>query len=170
MTSVIRANIWQNSAGVAQQTAIQVVHASLTTTVSVTANGTAVAVTGFNASITPRFSTSRIWILAQVMYSSAGTTYGGWFTRNGTAINLGAAGGGQQRVSIGMALCTDTNQSNTFCYSFVDSPETTSLLTYQFVVNNDNTGVLWLNRSQNDGASATGKRGTSTITLMEIAG
>jgi hypothetical protein len=170
MTSVIRANIWQNSAGIAQQTAIQVVHATLTTTVSVTANGTAVAVTGFNASITPRFSTSRIWILAQIMYSSAGTTYGGWFTRNGTAINLGDAGSGQQRVSIGMAYCTDTNQTNTFVYSFVDSPASSSLLTYQFVVNNDNTNVLWLNRSQGDSAGATGKRGTSTITLMEIAG
>ena len=170
MPSYAQFDVWQNTAGVTRQSVIQVVHQSLTTTVGVAPNGTAVAISGFNATITPLLSTSRIMILAQIMYSSAGTTYGGWFTRNGTAINLGTAGSGQQQVSIGMALCTDTNQTNTFVYSYVDSPATTGFITYQFWVNNDNTNTLYLNRSQGDSAGATGKRGTSTITLLEIAG
>ena len=170
MPSYAQFDIWQNAVGVTRQSVIQVVHQSLTSTVGVTANGTAVAVTGFNATITPTLATSRIWVLAQIMYSSAGTTYGGWFTRNGTAINLGDAGASQQRVSIGMALCTDTNQTNTFVYSYVDSPATTGSITYQFWVNNDNTNNIYLNRAQGDSNGATGKRGTSTITLLEVAG
>jgi hypothetical protein len=148
---------------------IQVVTTSLNTTFSGAANGTALAVTGLAASITPTSTTSQILIIAQIMYCSLGTTYGGWFTRNGTAINLGAAGSGQQQVSIGMALVTDLNQSNTFVYSNVDSPNTATSTTYQFYVNNDNTGILYINRSSNDTAGSTGKRGVSTVTLMEIA-
>jgi len=169
MASILQFDTWQSAAGLTKQPIIQVVHQSLTSTVGVVANGTAVAVSGFSATITPLTTTSRIWIIAQIMYSSAGTTYGGWFTRNGTSINLGTAGSGQQQVSIGMALCTDTNQTNTFVYSYVDSPATTSAITYQFYVNNDNGNTLYLNRSQGDSAGATGKRGTSTITLLEVA-
>jgi hypothetical protein len=148
---------------------VQVVSVSLNTTFTGTANGTPLAVTGLAASITPRSASNRILIISQIMYSSTGTTYGGWFTRNGTAINLGAAGSGQQQVSIGMALASDANQSNTFVYSNIDSPNATTSTTYQFYANNDNTGILYINRSVSDQANNTGKRAVSTITLLEIA-
>ena len=133
------------------------------------ANGTPIVVTGISATITPKFASSKILILAQIMYSSTGTTYGGWFKRNGVDIGLGNAGSGQQLVSIGMALATDSNQSNTFPYMFLDSPATISALTYQFYVNNDNAAAIYINRSVSDGAAAVGKRGISTVTLMEVA-
>jgi hypothetical protein len=148
---------------------IQVQQTALTTTTTLTANGTATNVAGLAVSITPTSATSKILITIQIMYSCSGTTYGGWVTRNGSAIGLGAAGSGQQQVSIGMALVTDNNQSNTFVYSYLDSPATTSAITYQFAVNNDNNVVLYVNRSVTDSAGATGKRGISTITVQEIA-
>ena len=148
---------------------VQVIQNVKYDTFSGAANGTALAVTGISAVITPKFNTSKILIMAQIMYSSTGTTYGGWFRRNGVDIGLGNAGSGQQQVSIGMALATDTNQSNTFPYMFMDSPTTTSTLTYQFYVNNDNATAIYINRSVADGAAAVGKRGISTVTLMEIA-
>lgn len=148
---------------------IQVIQNVKYDTFTGSANGTALAVTGINATIIPKFNTSKILIMAQIMYASTGTTYGGWFKRNGIDIGVGNAGSGQQQVSIGMALVTDTNQSNTFPYMFMDSPATTSSLTYQFYVNNDNATAIYINRSISDGAAAVGKRGISTVTLMEIA-
>lgn len=149
---------------------LQVVQAVKTDTFVGAANLTEMLVTGVAATITPRFANSKILITAQIMYGSTGTTYGGWFKRNGTNIGLGDAAGSRQRVSIGMALSSDTNQTNTFVYNYLDSPATTSAVTYQFYVNNDNTQNLFINRSVNDLDGGTGKRGISTVTLMEIAG
>jgi hypothetical protein len=154
---------------VAPGSVVQVVSNVKFDTFSGAAGGTPIAVSGINCTITPKFSTSKILILAQIMYASVGTTYGGFFRRNGIDIGLGNAGSGQQQVSMGMALVTDSNQSNTFPYMFIDSPASTSLLTYQFYVNNDNGTAIYINRSVSDGAAAVGKRGISTVTLMEIA-
>jgi hypothetical protein len=104
------------------------------------------------------------------MYASAGTTYGGWFRRNGVDIGLGDASGSKQRVSMGMALASDTNQTNTFIYSYLDSPGTTSSVTYQFYAHNDNGFSLLINRSSADQDNTTGKRGISTVTLLEVSG
>jgi hypothetical protein len=150
---------------------IQVVSVILDTTASFTPNGTPTAVTGLAAVITPRFSTSRVLIQSSLCYGTAGpvTTYGGYYTRNGTAIGLGAAGASQQRVSFGLCFTPDSNQVLQAAFMLLDSPASTSAITYQVVVQNDNTQPIFINRSANDTNSATGKRGASTITLMEIA-
>jgi hypothetical protein len=147
---------------------LQVVQVVKNDTFTAAANGTALLVTGLAASITPTNSNNKIWILGHIMYSSTGTTYGGWMTRNGTAIGLGLSASGQQQVSMGMSFPGDSNQSNTFVYSFLDSPGTTSSVTYQFYVNNDNGNAIYINRSVNDQGNTTGKRGISTITLLEV--
>lgn len=147
---------------------LQVVQTVKSDTFSGVANGTELAVTGLTASITPTAATNKIWIIGHIMYSSTGTTYGGWVKRGTTNIGLGSTGTGQQLVSMGMALATDGNQSNTFVYSYLDSPNSTSAQTYAFYVNNDNTNAIYINRSVNDSANSTGKRGISTITLIEV--
>ncbi len=149
---------------------LQVVQTVKTDTFTGVANGTALSVTGMSASITPSSTSNKILIIAHIMYSSTGTTYGGWFRRSGVDIGIGDASGSKQRVATGMALATDTNQSNTFIYSFLDTPSTTSSLTYQLFVNNDNGQTFYLNRSVADQDNSTGKRGISTITLLEVSG
>jgi hypothetical protein len=149
---------------------LQVVQTVKSDTFVGAANGTEISITGLAATITPTSATSKILITAQIMYCSIDTTYGGWFKRNGTNIGLGDASGSRQRVTIGMAKVTDHNQTNTFIYNYLDSPSTTGAVTYQFFVNNDNAVNLFLNRSSNDQDNSTGKRGISTVTLMEIAG
>jgi hypothetical protein len=148
---------------------LQVVQVVKTDTFSGIANGTPLLITGLAATITPTSATSQVLITVQVMYSSLSTTYGGWVRRNSTDIGLGAAAGNRQRVSIGMAFVTDTNQTNTFTYTYLDSPASTSSTTYQFYVNNDNATSIFINRSVSDTDAIVGKRGISTITLMEIA-
>lgn len=147
---------------------IQVVQTVLTTTFSGAANGTALLVTGLAATITPSSATNKILIIGHIMYASSGTTYGGWFKRGSTDIGLGDGAGSRQRVSMGMSFPGDTNQSNTFVYSYLDSPLTTNATTYQFYVNNDNTNAIYINRSVSDSDNTTGKRGISTVTLMEV--
>jgi hypothetical protein len=148
---------------------IQVVQVVKTDTFTGTANGTALMVSGLSATITPSSATNKILIIGHIMYSSTATTYGGWFKRGSTDIGLGDGSGSKQRVSMGMALASDSNQSNTFVYSYLDSPLTTAATTYQFYVNNDNSNAIYINRSVNDQDNSTGKRGISTVTLMEVA-
>ena len=152
---------------------IQVQSIAITSILTTSPNGSSVAVTGFAASITPTLATSKILLLAQINYSVQGvvTTPGCYFTRNGTTIGVGDAGSGQFRVgfSIPCSSTGDTNQAAPAGYNFLDSPATTSTLTYQLYVQNDNAYAVYFNRSYADAASATGKRSISTITLMEIA-
>lgn len=133
------------------------------------ANGTPLSITGIAATITPTSSTSKILITGHIMYGAVGTTYGGWFRRNGTDIGLGDAAGSRKRVSMGMGLTADQSQTNTFVYNYLDSPGTTSPVTYQFFVNNDNAENIYINRSMFDLNNSTGTRGISTVTLTEVA-
>jgi hypothetical protein len=148
---------------------LQVVQTVVSNTVSVTSNTVAQDVTGMSASITPTSATSKILIQAMISYGSTGTTYGGFFTRNGVAIGLGDTGSNRQRVSMGLAFPSDGNQMNSFVYTYLDNPLTLSPLVYQFRVINDNANAFHLNRSSTDSDNNTGKRGISTVTLMEIA-
>jgi hypothetical protein len=151
---------------------LQVASTTLDTTTTSTSNGTGVVITGLSVSITPQFATSKILIQSSVCYGTAGavTTYGGYYARNGTAIGLGAAGASQQRIAFGMCFTPDANQVLQASYTYLDSPASTSALTYQVYVINDNNFAVYINRSSTDSNSATGKRGVSTITVMEIAG
>jgi len=149
---------------------LQVVQTVKTDTFSGVANGTALLVTGLSATITPSSTSNKILVIGHIHYASLGTTYGGWFRRNGVDIGIGDIAGSRQRVALGMALVTDANQSNTFIYSFLDSPASTSALTYQFYANNDNGNSLFINRSSNDSDATVGKRGISTVTLLEVSG
>ena len=150
---------------------LQVVQTVISSTATINTNTTAAAVSGFAATITPTSSTSKIWILCEISYGTAGgvTTYGGYFQRNGTTIGVGQAGSGQQQIGFGLDYTGDGNQVRSIIYSYLDSPASTSAQTYQMWVNNDNNNTLYLNRSASDSAGATGKRGITTITLFEVA-
>ena len=54
--------------------------------------------------------------------------------------------------------------------TFLDSPSTTSALTYKVQGRLDANGVLYINRTGQDANADYGSRGISTLTVMEIAG
>ena len=128
------------------------------------------SITGLSASITPVSTNSRILISMQLCYAAYGSTQGGYFKRNNVAICLGNAGQNQQRVTIGLPYSSDTNQMMTVPLMCMDNNPVAGTNTYQFFAINDNGYNLHINRATNDTNSATGKRGISTVTLMEIAG
>jgi len=180
MSSIIKVNTIQNASGGTPTASdlglnvsgsvLQVVQTVISDAVTVSApNGTAASVSGFSATITPLSTSSKILLKSLLNCSAPSTTYGGFFKRNGTTIGVGTASGSRQQVSFGMAFPVDANQIHTFGVEYLDSPASTSALTYQLWINNDNT-LAHFNRSANDYNNATGKRCISTITLFEIGG
>lgn len=173
--STIKTNQIQTTAGkpILNSTGsiIQVVQGILTSSFTCVANGTVTAITGLSASITPTSTSSKILVSVSLSHSvsQASTTYGGQVRRNGTVnIQLGDASGSKQQCNVPLTWAGDGNQHNTFAWSVVDSPATTSATTYGVYVNNDNTGTLFVNRTSTDQDNSTGKRSISTITLFEI--
>ena len=54
--------------------------------------------------------------------------------------------------------------------SFLDSPSSTSSLTYKVQVRVNSNGTLYINRPGVDANADYGSRGLSTLTVMEVAG
>ena len=63
----------------------------------------------------------------------------------------------------------DSTPEGTFfdCY---DSPASTSAQTYQVYINTNNAMTLYTNRCVNSSTGSDYERGTSSVTLFEIAG
>ena len=116
--------------------------------------------TGLTATITPKFSTSKILIFVTHAGSRKNTnitTLATRLLRGSTVINYIDDNGGSTGT-------TTTNSFGATGGSFLDSPATTSATTYktQFA-SNANTALVYINDYSANNA-------TSTITLMEIAG
>jgi hypothetical protein len=155
---------------------LQVVQTVKTDTFS-TANGTGnpATITGLSASITPTSASSRILIQANFgqLSGSSETTWGIFMFRNGTKINFGDAAGSRAQGSIagGIASSGATYRGNSASIMFVDSPATTSALSYTFSLGSNGSATIYLNQDgRNTDAANDSTRTTTTVILMEIAG
>ena len=159
----------QASAGVV----LQVV--STTITAGFTASGASMTdITGLSATITPKFSTSKILIILNMNAAGTNGAAGVAFqlVRGSTNIAIGDANGSRQRVTGGMAYIADPNAYTSIGVNYLDSPATTSATTYKVQgVGTAASASFYINRSQNYGNTADYYNATSisTITLMEIA-
>ena len=136
---------------------LQVVSTTLTTAVSV--GGSAWGdVTGLSATITPSATSSKILILVSVN----GGTYAQFkLTGGNTASYRGT--GGDQSASATIAGNNDYVQNASLNY--LDSPASTSAITYQVQAKDKVGATVYINRSQNSATAYT----ASTITVMEIS-
>jgi hypothetical protein len=135
---------------------LQVVNATYGT--QVTSSSTTLVDTGLTATITPKFSTSKILVLVSQngCDSSAGNADNGLtlsLYRNSTLINLFALALGYTNTTLRQIQSAST--------VYLDSPATTSAVTYKTQFGQWNTSVASVAVNAN-GVS-------STITLMEIA-
>ena len=88
--------------------------------------------------------------------------------RGDTFIGLAQSGYGNKQNGLGAELYNDrADVFRTTSYSVLDTPGT-GTHTYKVVVD-PNSYTVYVNRSEQDGDSASYSRGTSDITLMEIA-
>jgi hypothetical protein len=125
-------------------------------------------ITGMSVAITPTSATSQVLVFVDL---STACTYNntvlGWrIVRNSTAIAVGDAAGNRSRAT-NADIGGDFNGQLTSAAHFLDSPATTSALTYklQFLID---VGTFYLNRSPNDTDGANIFRTVSSITVMEI--
>ena len=124
-----------------------------------------VDVTGFTLSITPTNSSSKILILVSTWLGVASSSRTGVrLMRDSTAVGVGT--GGTYNVSGYNADWASGAGDAIGCtsISFLDSPSTTSAITYK-VQQFTTTGTAYINRRGNDTTFVTG----STITAMEVA-
>jgi hypothetical protein len=141
---------------------LQVVNATYATQVATT--GATFIDTGLTATITPKFSTSKIFVLTSAIwysYRTANVTGGATqLVRNSTAIWTGSDNSYYTSVTGGTA----TEMINNYFNQIVDTPATTSATTYKLQfksVGGANSAFNW---------NGSGSTNTSIITLMEIAG
>jgi len=140
---------------------LQVVNATYGTIVS--SSTTTFADTGLTATITPKFSTSKILVIATINGAYKNTGNAG----NGVALRL--VRGSTTILNInGLLGWTNTVTSNyaDSSTSYLDSPATTSATTYKIQFANTYNGAgVGVN-----GYFSSQSETNSTITLMEIAG
>lgn len=151
---------------------IQVVSTTKSDTFSTTSS-TFVDLTGLSASITPISTSSKILVLVSVSRGVSIDAISRFrLDRNGTSIAIGDTAGSRTRASIAMYFGSSatTFQIDTAHLSFLDSPSSTSSLTYKVQCATDGTGTLYINRNSADADSSASNRTISTITLLEIAG
>jgi hypothetical protein len=157
---------------------LQVVSTTKTNTFSASVATGAVSgdVTGLTASITPISTNSKIFVSVAVTVGTQAPQI--VLYRNGSPTNfVGDAEGDRKRVS---QVSSGTNTSGTnfldasgfVSFTYLDSPSTTSEVTYSLRLGHIDTGTatIFVNRFPADTDNSRFGRGASSITLMEIAG
>ena len=157
---------------------LRVVNTVKTDTFS-TASQSYTVVTGLTATITPRFNDSKILIIASVHFSEDAQAESAAFAlgKDGSVIDafLGAAAGNRPRAAMhgfpsDGAATTVENGMFSSTVTCLDSPASTSQITYSVMMRTANGGLMYVNRTKEDRDSANyDPRTISTLTLMEIA-
>ena len=125
-------------------------------------------VTNLNVSITPSATSSKVLIMAKVMFGSSANARNFIQLRRGSTKigNSPAAGSRQEDIAVDTPVAVNDVCTSNFHY--IDSPSTTSATTYKIFACREGSGAFRLNRSENDTDDASVSRGTSVITVMEI--
>jgi hypothetical protein len=159
MTSTMRFDKWENSLGQPYGSVIQVVQGTWGTGTTTTSGS--YTDTGLSAAITPKFSNSKVLVLvnqAGCYKTGNDTTLQLRLLRDSTTLYWFESSGGWTGT-------TATNQFGTTSTSHLDSPATTSQVTYktQMAAFSANGGTVGVQTSVGNGFPR------STITLLEIA-
>lgn len=156
---------------------LQVVNV-IKTDVFSTATTSFVDITGLSATITPISSSSKIMVTVSLGRVGQGDGGGGPHSvafrldRNGTSVFIGDASGSRARATFTTSTGYNGDHSHAYTFTGVDSPATTSSLTYKLQMFTQSNGTGYINRGKvdADNGESYANRTSSTITLMEIAG
>mgnify|MGYP003109600409 CR=1 FL=1 len=119
-----------------------------------TNSGTYTDVTGLSVSITPSATNSKILCFCTGAYGKDTTDNFNFQLVRGSTSLL------ENKLDPG----TNNNQTNTFSIQFLDSPSSTSALTYKIQIKNDGGNYVNINRINNN----TTDRADSVITVLEV--
>jgi len=155
---------------------LQVVSTTKTDTQSFTSTSTNTYadLTGLSVSITPSSTSSKILVMYTVNISVSVGTGNVIVVRNSTPIGVGDASSNRLQANVAYRNQTTpyTFGIETLSYNFLDTPSSTSALTYklQGTLGANYNGTFYVNRTPTDTDASYGVRTASTITVMEIAG
>ena len=153
---------------------LQVVHTIKSNGFSVSASTDNFSdITGLSASITPASSSNKILIHFQTSYSATVGQRGSFrLLRDSTVINAHNADGQNTNQTIFPSLVTrdNTSMSVPVAGSFLDSPSTTSAVTYKLQVGAEGgAGTIYVNADASTSTGSTHYKGVSNLILMEVA-
>jgi len=149
---------------------IQTVQTSTNTTSAI--SGTTYVGVGLDVNITPKYSNSKILVTVCGSFGNTQDTYGGArLYRGSTEI------GGTANVNNRNGYAFPINERSVDApweafmasYTYLDSPATTSQITYSLKIAKHYGTAITVNRAYNDNDAAYGWRSVSTITVQEIA-
>jgi hypothetical protein len=145
-------------------TVLQVVSTTKVDTFSTTSTGSFVDVTGLSVSITPKSSSSKVFVTFHISNGNAGANHNMYnLLRNST--NLAQPSADAYSSTAGSSHIGGDQDFKTVSFSHLDSPSSTSSITYKIQAKTSGA-TLYVNR-RGDVASVCA---ASSITVMEIAG
>tara|TARA_B100000287_G_scaffold124958_1_gene117036 strand:+ start:64 stop:612 length:549 start_codon:yes stop_codon:yes gene_type:complete len=153
---------------------IQVKQAVKTDTATST-SATFTDISGLSVSITPASTSNKILVECCVCSGGQADSFQAFkVLRDSTAIGLGTGGtGNQTNVSFGLASPNAATHQYALRYGvfkFLDSPSSTSALTYKIQWSSIYSSYSsWINRPNNSADSAFYMFGSSSITVSEVA-
>lgn len=152
---------------------LQVVQATKTDTASYATSGAWTDLVGISASITPSSTSNKILVLVSISSGCSGANSPDTLVRlkrNSSVVTgaIGDASGSRTLGSFGLNTWRSSYELGNASFQYLDSPSSTSSLTYGFDIKNGDTGFI--NRTSADENSTGGERGISVIILMEIKG
>ena len=136
-----------------------------------TATTSFVNITGLTVTITPKYNTSKVLILIQCCGGSESNGCYLRLQRDGSNVALLGDSGGPVQCTAGVPRANGGEALTTTNISFLDTPSTTSAITYQVQVRKRNTSgnPFRLNINKDNTVSSTDKpRGASSIIAMEM--
>ena len=138
-----------------------------------TTSQTSTDITGLSATITPSNSNNKVFVMAVIgCFSNDDAVYVALTYGNNTTIIKGDSASG--KISCSTGAYSGGNSTGETYYGArsapifkLDSPNTTSAVTYKCRIHGNNGNTVYVNRNQND-TNQYAMRVASTITLMEV--
>jgi len=148
---------------------LQVVSSTKTDTFT-TSDTSFTDITGLGANITPTSSSSKVYVVVSIQGSQdiGSNRVNARLLRESTAIAVGASAGNRVQASVGLTS-DHADLIASASASVLDSPNTSSQITYKMqIANTAGGGLCYVNRTENDSNDSGMPRCASTITVMEI--
>tara|TARA_R110000765_G_C18668098_1_gene577741 strand:- start:140 stop:667 length:528 start_codon:yes stop_codon:yes gene_type:complete len=174
--SQINVNSIASAAGTVNKGILQVLQTVKTDTASISSSSTNtfVDLTGMTVAITPRSTSSKILVMFTANVANSTGTSHIRLVRDSTAIMIGASASSrlQSTAMYRDAASPYSLSLPNWSSTFLDSPSSTSALTYklQVTLGSSYSGTIYLNRCNDDTDADYGGRTASSITVMEIQG
>ena len=151
---------------------LQVVSSTLTSayTFSTGVGQTYTAIPNLSATITPSSTSSKILLFTSLNFGQDGAHAVVIWVRGSTDIAVGDAASSRTVGSFALHSFASSAMQEVGTHHFLDTPATTSEITYALHARSNEEESIYINRSHTDTDSHWYQRTVSTITAMEIAG